>query len=1047
MRRLFLAALLMGCLLASADTALIPDMKFRRLDTRDGMSSSQVNCVFKDSRGFVWIGTPYGLNRYDGYRFRTFYSNIRDTTSMRDNYTDQVFEAYDGKLWLKQGMTYCVYDPVTERFERNPMRILSKFGFDGGLERLFIDSKKNFWVKLYEQGLFFYNPKTKHLHHFPLGYDKNEFNPTYGISSADELGDKLVLTTNCGELVCLDGEKGTIDWENKWMRENGGVENQDYKLTIDKDGNYWVASLEYTFVYIKKENRWYKSIPEYLKAHGITDVPDDLYVWAVMTDQKGWLWFVADHEGLFVADLKNKQIKQFKSNKYDETTISDNTPRSIYQDPEGLIWIGTYKNGVNQYVESLSSFQNLELGDINTVCEDKHGNYWIGTNDDGILVYDPKTGEVKSHYTAENSGLTGNIVVGSYPASDGSIWFGSYNGGLTHCIPSAADPTKATVVNYRATGRPGELANNSVWALTEDKWQRIWFTTLGSGLQMYDPKTGKFQTWDTHNTNLPSDYMSSIGWTKKGWLLAGTSYYYAIVNPVSMKLMPQVFPEDPSITVNIATTAYVLEDSRGLFWQGSTSGLAVYDPNTKFVTLLDMTKGLYGSSINSIAEDKRHTIWAVTDHGVSNIVPQKLEDGTWQFNIRSFNSRDGLQKATYNQRSTWVTRSGLLLVGGQGGIDVIDPSKLVDSKSKEKPIFSGLQLFDQTVVVGEKVNGRVILSEALDVCRELDLYFNDQFTVQLATDGGLVSNHKRFVYKLLGFNDDVWVKTSEQNPNITYNQLRAGSYTLCVRILNEDGSIGDEESRLEIYIHPPLWRTRWAVLLYMIVIALAALLWRYRFMKKQKELAELERMRRELEKRQWMSEMRSQMQAEQAAMRKAAGEEVEPEPITVGEAHEVRLVSDDLVPFMKEQCGKFKAPDHKRVKFSFFPLANSLQVRFDKNQLGSAVQILLDNAVKFSPSDCRVKVFVEPGEHTAIIRVADSGVGIPEEALKYVFAPVVGDDDVVGLNTVKDIVTAHGGTVEATENPSGGSVFTITLPLDEVVVEEAVLMEDEEETD
>ena len=108
-----------------AQSSLIPDMKFRRLDTQNGLSSSQINCIFKDSRGYVWIGTPYGLNRYDGYRVRTFYSNKRDTTTMRDNYTDRIYEDKYGQLWLRQGMNYCIYNPENETFERNASRVLA----------------------------------------------------------------------------------------------------------------------------------------------------------------------------------------------------------------------------------------------------------------------------------------------------------------------------------------------------------------------------------------------------------------------------------------------------------------------------------------------------------------------------------------------------------------------------------------------------------------------------------------------------------------------------------------------------------------------------------------------------------------------------------------------------------------------------------------------------------------------------------------------------------------------------------------------------------
>ena len=171
-----LLLILVTLLLPATLLADIPDMKFRRLDTRNGLSNSQVNCIHRDTHGYVWIGTSYGLNRYDGYRCRTFYSNKRDTTTMRDNYTDQIMEDWNGKLWLKQGMSYCVYGPLTETFERDVNREVAQYlGPHNAVERVYIDGKKNLWVKFYDEGFFYYNPKTKKSRQFRLGYDFNEF--------------------------------------------------------------------------------------------------------------------------------------------------------------------------------------------------------------------------------------------------------------------------------------------------------------------------------------------------------------------------------------------------------------------------------------------------------------------------------------------------------------------------------------------------------------------------------------------------------------------------------------------------------------------------------------------------------------------------------------------------------------------------------------------------------------------------------------------------------------------------------------------------------
>ena len=495
-----------------------------------------------------------------------------------------------------------------------------------------------------------------------------------------------------------------------------------------------------------------------------------------------------------------------------------------------------------------------------------------------------------------------------------------------------------------------------------------------------------------------------------------------------------------------------------MIWHGSNVGIIVYDPKTKFQKLIDMTDGLFGSSVNSLIEDKQHNIWAVTDHGVSNIIPQKQDDGSWQFTIRSFNSRDGLQKATYNQRSTWLTRDGKVLIGGQGGLDIIDPSLLQEDESKERPVFSGLQIFDQDVAVGTKFNGRVILDEALDVCRKLTLKFNDQFTIQLSTNEVRINNHKRFAYKLEGFNEN-WVKTSELNPNITYNSLRAGSYTLHVRILNDDGSLGAEESQLDITIRPPLYRTRWMVLLYMILIALGAWLFVKWYLKKQKEKADMEQLRREQDKHQWMSEMRAQMMKSGVGSQETGDRSQE----TVEVIHESEAVDDkryvsatmpkldihrsegDIVAFLKEFCNSYKPLEDKKLKLSFNSPLDSIMMAFDETQIRKAFEILLANSVKFGPSTCKVQVTaLKPSEDRVALLLADNGIGIPDEHKPHMFEPFLGaEEENLRLDLVKQIVDAHHGTIKAEDNPGGGTVFTISLPVEDPDIEEATIIEDE----
>ncbi len=809
-------------MLAVADAGIIPDMKFRRLDTREGLSNSMVNSILRDSRGYVWLGTGYGLNRYDGYRIRTYFSYDKDTTSLRNNRVDEIQEGYGGRLWLKQGMNYSVYDPVTEKVDRTPSRWLNQQGIVGSIESIHLDSKKNYWVKTYEDGFYYYDPVTKNLKHFKFGYGEDEFPKEFGVSAYTESKDGMILVSTYGELLCIDGPNGKVLWRNDHVKRALEAYN-DYWVTTDKEDNIWVITHSTgTYIYIKKEDRWYTSLTELMRARGFENVPDDILVWEVCYDAKGLLWVATDHLGVLVLDFENKEWRQFTNIKGDDTSLPDITIKHLYLDQLGRMWLASYKNGVAMCAETLSNFKSLAVGDINTMTEDREGYYWLGRNDGGIIKMDPKTLEPVETFTKQSLGVPSDIIVGSYASRDGSLWFGTYEGGLLHY-------KNGTWKNYRASDPGSAFMTNNIWGITEDLWGNIWVGVLGGGAVRIDKNTGQQRSFTTENSVLNTVWTNSISTASNGWILLGNSEYYALIHPGNFKVINGTFPQDNSlkaITVSTATTQAVW-DSRGLLWQCSPSGVVIYDRKTGQKTLLDMKSGLYGSNAVSVTEDTRHTMWVATDHGLSNITPQKQDDGIWSFTIRNFNDRDGLQPGPFNQRAIFCSRSGELLLGGQDGLDIISTLKLGDGNNQEKPIFSGLVLFDQEVEVGVPYDGRVILDEALDMQRRIRLHYSEnQFTIHMASDNGGVNNTTRFIYQLKGFNDK-WIKTTAVNPDITYMSLPPGSYTLCVRMLKDDGTMGEQESQLDIIIDSPWYNSWWAWTLYGLLMALVAFIWKY----------------------------------------------------------------------------------------------------------------------------------------------------------------------------------------------------------------------------
>lgn len=823
------------------------DLKFNRIDTRDGLSNSQVTSILKDSRGFVWIGTPYGLNRYDGYRVRSYFAAPNDSMKLRYDFIDDIYEGYGGVLWLRHSTRYCIFNPSIGTFSYAVADTLKSYGMKKtDIENLYIDKHHNLWVKALNGPLYSYNAKRNKLIAYDIDYALGG-DGSSRICFFSEVGKSVVLITNRGEMLCFNEGCDKLVWKSNYLARTSNT-NLNYKLYVDPQSNYWAMVNGQVKIYMQRNKKWYDSLTQLLSDYGIEGVPSDVIVWDVIQDTTGKIWLSTDHNGAYVIDLKARTATQYVNIKTDETSLSDNTLTRFYSSPDGQLWIGSYKNGANQVSTVKSQFSRIPVGDVNTIVEDHEGWLWLGTNDKGIVRYNPYTKQTIT-YNKENSGFGSNVIVCSCVKRNGAVLFGTYGGGLIRYH-------NGHFTNIRATGSDDGLVMDNVWAVSEDAQGNTWIATLGGGLQRIDAVTGKFTTINNHKNNLGSDYLSSLSATLDQQLIVGTSVYYSIVNPKTFAVKNFIVPRDSSRNSTVAqATTQVVMDSRGLVWHGSLSGVSVYNPKTGLVSLLDDKSGLIGSEVCGIIEDNNHTMWVTTDHGVSNIMVKKLSNIEWQFSIRSFNSRDGLQQGPFNKRSICKTSKGQILVGGLDGVDIIDPSRSTIKENSEKPIFSGLMMFGEEVEPGSNATGRVVLERALSETQSLTLKnYENQFAIQLATNQGIARNRARFIYKLEGFSNK-WITTDESNPNITFMSLPSGTYSLVVKIVNSDGSISAKDSRLNITIDPPFYLSWWAYTLYILVLASLG----YYYHRKQSNRLRLEKLKMENDKNKKIEDERNKL--------------------------------------------------------------------------------------------------------------------------------------------------------------------------------------------
>ena len=1082
--RQFLKGILVMLLLA---TKLLPcnaigaygAVDFTRLTNRNGLSNSQVNAIFKDQQGYVWFGTQSGLDRFDGFRMKAFLYDDGNPNSIPNNSVDEIQQAVNGSLWIHTGVGYCIYQYDKERFDRKPEEWLKTIGVDGPPYKLLIDSKKNMWMSVYGQGIYFVDVKNQTAFLFPFLKKKSRSSlPDYQVSCIREDNGQAVVTFDNGIICKLDGYAQQVVWMDRFICDNKLSTDRSVFTFVDSKNNYWVNTNLGIYVYHQGLKKWFVGAKSYLASLGMdvsTYPGTKVMIRDMAKDKQGHMWIATDHNGLIYLDYARKICRQFVYNPNDKGSISDNSLPKVYVDDSDALWVGTYKNGVNYYSAASTKFYTIPLGDVCTITQDLSGNLWCGTNDEGIVVYNPITG-LSSRFQGAQTGLGSEVVVSSTTMKDGTLYFGTFNGGFTRF-------SHGVWKSYHA-GTSG-LANNSVWCLAEAPDHRLLIGTLGGGFQIFDPNTEKFETYNTSNSKLTSNFINSLFVQNANRLLLGHSQNMSLFDFHDRKItdlgkMPngKAFLS-PSIN-------YSMIDSRGLLWIATPSGIAMYDLKSNQVENINNLNGTPGAVGCSIIEDKQHNMWLVSEFVVTRVKVGKDQDGTWDLKITNYNSLDGLQERQFNYRSACLMRNGDIAVGGQDGVNIISPRSAKNQKNHVRALFSGVVLFDHALTAGEEYEGRVILEESLDASHRLDLSYKDNaFTIQLASSEVTVPSRNRFLYRMKGVTDK-WLLTPADRPEVTFTNLSSGSYILQVKVVNGDGTVNDEISELEINVAPPFYLSIWAFLVYIALIAVIFYRYRHRMIERQRNQFERKSMEDSMKKTKELNELKlnfftnvshelrtplTLIISPLVAMIRDEADPAKRRKLELIHRNATRLLNlvnqildfrkfdqnkeklnlskTEIVGFVDNICASFRILANNKVKLVFESEFAQLNMSVDVDKVGKIVNNLLSNAYKFTPDGGKIVVSLRAktryemkgGDYDMLcISVADNGKGISDDEKKNVFdrfyqvngtemQPAGGSG--IGLNLVKKFAELHGGKVSVHDNSGGGSVFVVELPIDD----------------
>jgi signal transduction histidine kinase/DNA-binding response OmpR family regulator/streptogramin lyase len=854
-----------------------------------------------------------------------------------------------------------------------------------------------------------------------------------------------------------------------------------YSLMLDKDGDVWIWRIPYgVFLFHPQDN----SIRQFNENTSPSKLSSNL-VTQLVQDNNGLVWVATDHGGVTLIDKKNNFSTNYLLNDpKDPRSLSQNSITSLYKDDNGIIWLGTYKQGVNYLNGNLVKFphyhhlesnaRSLQYDDVNRFVEDKSGNIWIGTNGGGLIYFDRKNNSFKQflHDPNNSNSLSSNVIVSLWMDHEDKLWIGTFYGGL-NCF----DGKKFTHFRH-SDNDASSLSNDNVWEIFEDRENNLWIGTLGSGLDVLDRKTNRFEHYryqEGKPGTLLSNYISAILQDKKGNLWIGTAIGVAVFE--KNKTTPTFYHHENGLSNN--NVICLLEDSKGRIWVGTREGLNLFNEQTKSFQVFSSTDGLPDNAILNILEDDRQSLWISTPNGLCNAVLKQKEDGLG-LSIINYDETNNLQNREFNENAALKTKAGELIFGGPSGFNIIDPNKIIKPVNHPKIVFTGLQILNNNVEVGEEINNRVLLQQALPQLQSIDLKYKENvFSIEFASLNFSHSNRDKYAYMLEGFNSD-WLYADGSQRRVTYTNLDPGHYTFKVKILNDDGVWSDVKI-LKINIAPPFWRTPLAYIFYTLAVFGILLLIRKITLDRIHMRFEMQQQRREAERAHAIEQLKTKFFTNVShefrtplsliispldKIIKNTNDEDQRKQLNLVHRNAKRLLNlvNQLLDFRKMEVQEVKLhpaigdiikfaedisysftdiAEKKAIQFSFSSNAERLEIYFDKDKIEKILFNLLSNAFKYTHNNGTVSVRLiytpksEEEEGTLAIEVQDTGIGIPADKHEKIFErffqtdvpdSMVNQGTGIGLAITKEFVRLHNGVITVKSEPEKGTCFTVTLP-------------------
>ncbi len=786
-------------------------VRFGHLSTRDGLSHNTVMCIRPDRRGFLWIGTRDGLNRYDGYRFTTYRPDPNDPThSLTHNWISDLYESPDGVLWMTTlGGGLHRLDRNREQFTNfrvDPRHISDRnIGY-----ALRADRQGSLWIAS-RGGLNRFDPRTARYQLFPSPDTRDS---AVMAVCEDRVG-RLWVGTETG-LYQLDRQRISY---TKMMAGPTTSFGPVTDLNLAPDGRLWAVSMTGGLWAIDPSGK----VTQYLADDPKLRQPGPSIVQHVYPDSAGFVWLTSAN-GLRRFDPRTGGWTLFQANPGRVDDLSSNSLLAVVRDRAGLIWVGS-NNGLNSMLPQPRKFRTEQVipdetsarlpeNGIRSLCVDRNGTVWL-TNQTGRLLFRPRTESRFRIVPVDSTNahqLAGERAGGLLEDRAGRLWV--WAGRFLHLM----DPRRPSFV---LTRYPCKTWVRSIW---EGADGRLWLA--GRGVGVFDPKNGDvhlFRHDPADPGSLPTDGVVTVlpvlhDPARRGQVWVATYNRGLLLlddksaRPRFRQFVPD-FVRKPG-QLNDYDIRSLYEDRAGQLWVGTNQGgLNLFDPRTERFAAITTRDGLPSNHISGIVGDAAGQLWLATHQGLCRF-------DTRTRTVRNYDASDGLQD---NEFFEVAGRSpdGKLFVAGPNGFNRFDPARILDNPVVPPVQITGVQVLNQP----RSLTGG-----------QLELDHTENFiSFDFVALNFVMPEKNQYAYQLEGV-DKTWIN-SRTRRYARYTNLDPGDYTFRVRGSNNDGVWNQAGASLRVVIRPPFWKTWWFVVA--CLLALAGLIWAgLRFRIRQVERAE-----------------------------------------------------------------------------------------------------------------------------------------------------------------------------------------------------------------